>query len=870
MILITGERGVGKTRFINEISLRAKDLGYTVLLHHSRGWDRYHPFSTIVAFLRVMLEKAPDWVPSTRDSLANAVEAFTGFSPNKNELELLFWLLGGSDVSESVTKLDGHSRKGMVTRLFGLLLSLYARSNSPLLLALDDIHQSDSFSVEYLLTVPLDKGVVFVVTLPPLGSTHIHTEQGTEKITLKPFNEKEVELLLKGRFGNQFPAARFAPALFKMTGGNPLHLVQMLTPIPVGEEATERLEKIVEERRTDTLSAIEQRIKLLDAPSLTLLKYASVVSERFPVSILKYMLGIDFPLKTALRSLQRYRLASVEVGEKTAFFCFEHAAAREAVRLLMDDAERERISSLAAEALKHHYGLRAEKHLMTIAERYEEAGEKDNAIDMYLKAGDYFLKLAALSSAEEAFRSAIRLSTKRRQRLEAMVKLIGTLDAEYKVDDCLALSEEFFNLSPPLRLKAKVFLVLTHLYIVEGSLERAIEYGKKAIETAERCRSKEESAKASALLAIALSTEGRNEEALMYARRGYELAKRLGHEGILGTTLNACAVVDAIKGNKKDALMLFEQGARAYEKAGYLFQAAQCLGNVGIILRETGDYKKAVRIHMETAEAFEEMGALETAAVTRYYLAVVLMLMGEYRKGLAIIEGELPRFRMLKATRDTGNALVLKASFLFKMGRLNEGLSALRRGWKMLQRQKQWKEKERVMEARVEAALLSNRIDDALQETASFLTEALNHDSEPMRHSALILRLRALLAANHTEEAERIALSIKDEIPFVRNERTLATLKASLALYSAETGDIEGAEELLAEAVATEKLPKENYAEGLFAIGKALFDENNFKEALRYLHRAEDEYSALVKAGYRRTELEEIESLLKRAEKRLQ
>lgn len=867
LILITGEKGVGKTRFLKEVAERAADLGYRVLLYRSRGWDRYHPFATMLSFLRSMMEKPIEWVPKDGESLVSAVEAFTRFSPTERELELLLWLFGVSDTEGYAVKLDRRSRKGMIMRVFDKILTSYLQEKAPLLLALDDVHQSDSFSVEYFLETLIDERVVLAVTIPSQTSYPIQTGRRIEEVTLKHFTKKEVRLLLESRFGRDFPAERFAPALFRMTRGNPLYLVQLLTPIPIGEDASERLEKIVERRDTSTIVAITERIHSLDSRSRTLLKYASVLSERFPVSILKYMLGVRFPYKSALRNLQRYRLAFIETEGGTPFFCFGHTAVQEATLSTIDEAERERLTVMAAEALKHHYGPNVDRHFMTIAEHYEKAGEKENAVEMFLKAGERFLKFADFPSAEKAFRAVVRLSTKKKQKLEAMVQLIGTLDAEYKAEDCLSLSKEFFALSPPLRMKAKVLVVLAHLHIVSGSLEKAVEYGRMAIEAAERCRDKEELAKAYSLLAIALATEGRLEDALKAGRRGYESAKRLGDKRIVGTALNAWAVVDAIKGNRKDALALFEKSAKMYKEAGYLFQSAQALGNVAITLRDMGEYERAVKIHMETVDAFEEMGATEAAAVTRYYIAVALMLMGEYRKGLSVVEGLLPRLRRLKSTSDTGNALVLKASFLLKTGSLDEAESALRRGWNILQKEKRWKEKERVVDVRVESALLRGRVEEALKETASFLQEAKSAGSERALQPALALRLRALLASDNIEEAGEVALSVTEQLSSTQDEGAVALLKFSLLHYAARIGDTKRAERLLAEAVATDRLSAENYADGLFTIGRAFLQKGDGKKAREYLLKAEEVFASLVEKGFRKTELERVRGLLKKTRK---
>ncbi len=120
-----------------------------------------------------------------------------------------------------------------------------------------------------------------------------------------------------------------------------------------------------------------------------------MIADSFPLPILKGLVGIKFPLKRALRSgyickMRMRRLAWVKRCGGKQFFHFEHGIVREAVYSLLDELEKEDLHGIAAAVLKRYYSKRLERHLMSVAYHYEQAGEASNAAEAHFKAGGYF------------------------------------------------------------------------------------------------------------------------------------------------------------------------------------------------------------------------------------------------------------------------------------------------------------------------------------------------------------------------------------------------------------------------------------------------------------------------------------------------
>ncbi len=247
-VLVSGERGIGKTRFVQEAAKKSQSLGYRVLLHHCQKWDRHNPFATISALLRLLLGKPPGWVPRSIETMTRTIsELFPKLLLGKQVKELLYWLFGGSKLSDCVSNVDEYSRRGILTRLFNEILEQQLQRRPFLLMAVDDIHHSDEFSRSFLLSAVLRKGVAFLISAPSSAAPSFQRE--AKEVTIPPFSEDEVGLLLTIRFGRAFPAAQFVPELLRITQGNALHLVQLLTMVPVNKAAPDILSKMLEKER---------------------------------------------------------------------------------------------------------------------------------------------------------------------------------------------------------------------------------------------------------------------------------------------------------------------------------------------------------------------------------------------------------------------------------------------------------------------------------------------------------------------------------------------------------------------------------------------------------------------------------------------
>jgi len=857
-IVVVGERGIGKTRFLKEVKKEADGLGYGVLSHRCQEWDRYYPLRTVEALIRLLLGESPEWRPKNPSSLVERIgSSFPKLSMDEQEERFICWFLGASEDTKKA-KLEKETVKGLAGSLLNRFLEQKSKS-LPLLVLIDDIHYSDVLSREIFAN--RSRRVTLLVST--LTSSPSPFQRPVEMIRLVPLTARDIERLLVEEFGEETSVKDLAEQLYETTDGYPLHIVQILASIQDDEDALEKLRGLVSGKETQrAFKAVVKRLRLLDADSLKLLKAASLIADRVPFSILRRLFGHDFPYRSVLSALQRYRLAHIEVEGETKVLCFSHGVVKEAAFSLLEEDEKKRLRIAVADELKRHYERNIERYLVSIASLYEDAGEKRSAADTYLKAGEHFLGMGVPPSAEEAFRKALRLSKSKRTRQKALLGLMGVLDIESRLQECVAVAERFFALSPPPDIKAEGLVLLSHIHTVAGNLSKAEEYAQEALEEAEEGNNLKVAGRALTLLAVASLHKGDIGGASRLAKKSKKVAERLEDPYLLGSALNTLGIVSAAEGRLNEARSLFRRSAEEFRKAGYLLKAATITGNVAATMVESGEFKDAVSHYIEAIEVFRKLSASDSDALARHNTAVALIALGEYKRALQMLRTALGIFRRTKSPLGKGRGLVLKASCLLKMGRLQDALTSWRKAEALIKKDSRWVDDVLLRTIRTEIALYQKDIDEALSLSEKLLEEAEEKGAQARRFRLLTLRLRVLIAAERLDEAELIASAL-EKSAFKESPHFKASAKATLAQFYARKGEIEKAEKTLEEALGIGNLSRDTYAETYLILGGEALKAGKPQKAEKFLKTAEEEYSHLVEKGYREDELKRVREHLK-------
>jgi predicted ATPase len=134
-VQVVGEPGIGKTRLLSELGLRAEQRGWLVLDGRAAEFERDVPFG-------LMVDALNDYLGGLEPALLRSLE-----DDELAELASIFPAL--SRYADEVTVRGGEAERYRAHYAIRALLERLAR-RQPVALALDDVHWADAASVEVI------------------------------------------------------------------------------------------------------------------------------------------------------------------------------------------------------------------------------------------------------------------------------------------------------------------------------------------------------------------------------------------------------------------------------------------------------------------------------------------------------------------------------------------------------------------------------------------------------------------------------------------------------------------------------------------------------------------------------------------------
>jgi DNA-binding NarL/FixJ family response regulator len=215
-LFVSGEPGIGKTRLLSELLLRAADRGYLALHGNAAEFERELPFGLVVNALDEFLESLGGGAFAAHAT--EDVAELAGVFPALRSLDP-----GSEEPTTAAERFRAH--RAVRALLEGLA------EQQPVVLALDDLHWADGASrelISYLLRRP-PRAPVLVAASYRRGQAEralvSAIERGLrepdERIELRPLPRVDAQALVGGG-----ETARFA-RLYDASGGNPFYLLEL-------------------------------------------------------------------------------------------------------------------------------------------------------------------------------------------------------------------------------------------------------------------------------------------------------------------------------------------------------------------------------------------------------------------------------------------------------------------------------------------------------------------------------------------------------------------------------------------------------------------------------------------------------------------
>jgi DNA-binding CsgD family transcriptional regulator/tetratricopeptide (TPR) repeat protein len=733
-LLVSGEAGVGKTRFAQAVAEAAVGRGF----YHLRGGSvrlgsSELPYAPIAEALRAM----------ARDLDAAALAAV--LADDGAILARIVPALGPPETVPMDEPAPGSARRRLLQALLEVLVRLAARS--PVLFEVEDLHWADSASLatlSFILRSLHEERIGLLLTfrsdelhrrhplLPWLGE--VERLRTVERLELRRLSEAETRQLLAAIRGIE-PRPDVVARIQAHSDGNPFLVEELLTV-----DADRRTWGGSSELPPSLRDVLRARIVPLPDGARALLGVAAVAGRQVDPELLASVADLaPAALDGALDATVDGHLLVTVSGDGPDRFEFRHALIQEVVYDELLPGERVRLHRAIAEALErgrgaggsrgpgswaelaHHWeGARDETRTMQAAARAAEEAERGYAFGSAL--AQYRRCLAGWSVVDDpeaatgwdrvellrrAARAAwlaggdpgqvtlLREAVAEADRLNDVVRgsvLRGQLGYALWTSGAPAEARAAYRESvatmppgPPTAERARVLAALASIVMLNGQLHEASGYCEAAIAMAHDLRDPAIESRALNTLACVATGLGRCGEAIRAIDRALELAIESGDADEVGRAYHNIGEILAACGQDDRALELVRVGSERMDAMGMDAVYGVFIRIHGVLIAfDMGRWAEAVAladtVHLDDPDPTSEVYALARTVE----LAVASGRWDSADEQLARIAELLPRFE--SEYQQTGPYAAAAAELALWRARPAEALDAVASGLARLER----------------------------------------------------------------------------------------------------------------------------------------------------------------------------------------
>ena len=714
LVFVHGEAGIGKTRLVRELGAYARSRGVQVLYGRCPALFRMDGVPPYILWKEVVKEYLEACTPEQ-------LHRVIGYYP----AEVAKLVPEISQTLRSIPQSFPISPEQEQNRLFEAVSQFITNISreTPLLVVLDDLQWTDPSSL--LLLHYLARGVQRTPLLllgayrssdindkHPLSPvlTELNRERLPQSISLKRMSLDDISEMIRQILEQDDVPTEFCKMVYEKTRGNPFFAEEVIKSLKE-EEVIYREEnkwKIKEVSRIEfpetVKSVLKTRFARLDEECQSVLTFASFIGNDFTLEAMCALTGIeenklleliDKILKTGLIKEREVR------GEGVCSFA--DILVRDVVYDEVSLLKRKKLHGVVGRALEKAYAKKIDEHFGELASHFLESGDKDKALDYFLKAGEKAQKVYANNEATSYFQSALalleeregELPEKRRilERLGDIKRLVGEHDACLKYwNKALVLWNQLEEKESASRLYRKMANVL---WEDMGDIEKAKENHEKALKILEAEHEKVELAGLYEDMAHMYYRTGDIPKALSLANKALELAEKLNAYEVIASSCVSLGTIFSFSGDLKKARECHTRGLKIALDNGYMVTALRAYNNLAIALPPE-EQEQALEYYEKGYELAKKIGEINHQSWIGVSLVVRYFGMGNMAKAMALAEdcvaldtkaGNLPNLSLSKSALGIGLVFV---------GDLDKGEQYLKEALSLAQKLKQWQQEEGV------------------------------------------------------------------------------------------------------------------------------------------------------------------------------
>ena len=665
-----GEAGIGKTRLARELGAYARLRGMQVLSGRCPALFRMDGVPPYVLWKEVIKDYLEVCSP---EQLYRVI----GFYPSEVSklVPELKQKLGA--IPESLPISPEHERDRLFEAVSQFIINI--SKEAPLLVVLDDLQWTDPSSL--LLLHYLARGV-YKEPLLLLGAyrdtdiderhplspvlTELNRERLLQSVPLKRMSFEDVSELIKRILEQDDVPREFCELVYEKTRGNPFFVEEVIKSLKeeeviYREEDKWRIQEVSRIEFPKTVkSVIKLRIGRLDDECQNVLTLASFVGNDFGFEALCGVTGFEEDkLLEIMERMLKTGLVKEKVIRGEDVYCFADIIVRDVVHEEVSHLRHKRLHGVVGSALEKAYAKNIDEHLGELAYHFLEGGEKDKALDYFLKAGEKAQKVYAHDEAFSYLHHALELLEEKEGNLEQKARItekLGDIKGWIgEIDVCMECWNKSLTLWDQLGDKKSVSRLHSKMASAYwdhvGDKDKASEHHRMALQILEKEPESVELANLYEDISHMLWRTGKSaEEALSWAQKAFELAERLGDPGTLANCYNDLGTLSMKSGELEKATKCYEQGLKIALENNCVGEAVRLYNNLSLSYWSSGEFQKTFETAQKGFEFAKKVGEVYNLAWINLLLAYCYLAMGEAQKALSMVEDILALDKRTKFT----------------------------------------------------------------------------------------------------------------------------------------------------------------------------------------------------------------------------
>ena len=603
LVFIHGEAGIGKTRLVRELGAYSRSRGVQVLYGRCPALFRMDGVPPYVLWKEVI----KDYLEACNPEQLFRVVGYYPAEVAKLVPEI-------SQKLRAIPQSFAISPEQEQNRLFEAVSQFVTNISreTPLLVVLDDLQWTDPSSL--LLLHYLARGVQKTPLLllgayrstdidakHPLSPvlTELNRERLPQSIQLKRMSLSDVSEMIKNILEQEDVPAEFCTLVYEKTKGNPFFAEEVVKSLKE-EEVIFRdgnrweFKNVSKIEFPETVkSVLKTRFSRLDDECQNVLTLASFVGNDFTLEAMCALTGIE---ENKLLELMDRMLKTGLIKEREVrgegICSFADILVRDVVYEEVSLLKRKKLHGTVGCALEKVYAKKIDEHLGELASHFLEGGDKEKALDYFLKAADKAAKIYANSEASSYFQSALKLLEEKEgelqkkghvlERLGDIKNLVGEYDASTKYwNEALLLCNQLYEKEKAARLHRKIANLL---WDNKGETAKAEEHYDKALGILEH---EPESGELASLYEDMAHMYYRTKDmtkAQSLAEKALELGNKLNNYEVMANSYVSLGTVFNRIGDRKKAIECLERALKIAIDNGLMEAALRAYNNIAVAL----------------------------------------------------------------------------------------------------------------------------------------------------------------------------------------------------------------------------------------------------------------------------------------------